>query len=567
MSLLTNAQRDLALAVMAVLALAVGCAGNKNKPDGLSQTTRDHFAQIDQDAHLVLSVNGLNERLDAIQESKAWQTVRGLLEDTRGGDPEIMEMFQTLDAVASVLDQHLQGRATLVLHEQAPLPGSPQTEDEVLLILDGDIQKLLQGFEALEDEAPGEVKPMGQEIYQYERSSGTSPQLYFHQHGGTGYLASSPSLLEGVQQGWKQKAVARSLGSSELFRDSVKELDPNSEVVLWGRDWTSADEDWGSLLGAGKEQPRPHPFVLTANLTGGVDAHLMIDVGDDFAQDPDLKDILPALTELSDPPAIPGILPAQVVGYAGLSLSMEKLLPMLTGMDGMEPNPMMPMPGDGAQQMLQTVGKELQGEFALVITEADPNGPRSIFLEGAVPDVALVARLTSPQSEQLLKPLFVQIFGILSQAQGGGMIQPGTTQQMGGGEAVIHSTLDPAIQVGYAFHPEGYLILGTRGAIKSILKLRGTPESATLAQGTGHDTITGFMRDQSNYRLHLDLAALYNYLKAQFHDPLAMHSQGLLGGPKDPLDNLFSVFRFAGGSLRYEDQRLKARLYLTAKDL
>lgn len=553
-----------ALALILGLA-AAGCAGPQKPNDPLAQGLRPHLAQLAPDAEMILTLRDPRARAEAIQSTRAWEKLRAAL--TQGTpDSEITELFSKLDALSAVMGEHLRGRLTLSLHNTPAVPGSSQTEEEYLIIVDGDVDKLVQGIEALDDLAPGPRSHLGGDIYQYRAADSEGEPLFLFQRGPTGYLASRAELLTELQGRWLQKEAA-ALQSEALFQETTRDVDADAEVLLWLRDWTSADEDWSGLLGATAPQaaPTPRPMVLTADLTGGVDARMVVTVDDDFLQDPEIADILPSLAEIDGPPQIPALLPPQVVGYAGLSLSLGALEQMLDEADSAVAQEM--MPGDAAGQMLAMLLRELSGEFALIITEAEPTRAPSLMLGFPLPEVALVARLKNGQSAATLKPALVQIFGWMAQLEGGGLLQAGQTQQIEGVEAVVHATVDPTLQLAYAFHPDHHLLLGTPGAIAAILKQRGLPSAQSLAQGSGHAAVTALMGDASNYRLHLDLAALYRWASVQFQAPLSIMSQGALGGAEDPVAELLQVFRFAGGSLTYKDQRLWARMYLTARDL
>lgn len=550
-----------ALCVLWVLGwVAAGCTGPERRADSMASVakSRPHMAQVGDDATLVVTFKNPAERAKVLQEAPSWARLKQVLQSGQAESAETQEMLSKADKLTQALQDHLPGRLTLAMYAPENLPGA---DEELLVVMEGDVKQLLDALAAVDGAPPVVAQPHDGGLFHIQ-DAGVELDFYW-QAGEVGYLATNPELLRAVQSRLKGDP-ARSLSDNALFVSSTEGLDMGAELFAWGLDWSEAEEDWGGMLdtASAKEGKSARPFAAAVNLTGGIDAQGRFDVGDDFTKDADFQKFLPALTKVNTPPAIPSMLPKDVLFYTGLSIDMASASPVLDELAQGDTT----LALDEFAKMRQDLQRAWQGEAALVAFGPKAQSVPSLMLGMVPPDAALVVRLSDPKEIQTVERIMGFMMPLVASASDGALIAPGAPVVVAGVQATSYTTADPSLPVLVAFHPDGYMLVGTTAALEKILGQRATTSKQGALSRSGISALDGMLSGASNFRLHVDLKDAYVWALGQFGGPLELMTDGLLGSPGDPLTVVLDIFRHLGGSVRMGERHLDARAYVTIEE-
>lgn len=561
----------LALAALWLL-VGVGCAGKRGKIDKpqLQQGARSHLAYLQSDVEVVFSLNHLAKRAETAVKSRAYAQFRKFVERT-SEDPEVAKNFERVDKFDEFLGQYLKGRVTIGTTSNWD---TVMDEGDLLIIVDADVQPMLQVLSETFEEEPFQFTPVGEgivEVIPPESASDDEVQedpfavaaegagedkLYLAQRGPVGLMSNDIELLRKTMSVAQELEQALVLTDDPDFKGLFDGLNPDSDMLLYMRDWTGdLESEWDAMLGSNSGAPMKRGFAATANLTGGLDLELVIDADPGESVDPDLKAILPALTAVQKAPALPAQVPVEALAYMGVHISVEALMSefkkQMTAQD-------MPMPP--FEDKLDQIMASLEGEFGVAVT-SEPKGAVNPMLGFPMPGVVAMARLTSADAGAVIQAGLAEIFTTLQQGPEP-MLGPAQKEAYGDTDVTFHLTQE-GLEVGYAFNGD-VMLIGNREGLRDMLQ---RPIEKSLAKDTTFPIVTDSLAQKSNYQVHFDLQGVYGAVLGQLGPMVALMSNGMLGTPDDPLAVTLRVFRYIGGYFSYEDERLRARLYLTARDL
>lgn len=556
-------QRALGMALLcAALVGQLACTSGREvtMPDGFAQGAGlGHLAYIDAEADVVVATNRMATRARTLVDSRAWGQFKKFLQRHGQDDPEIVELIEKSDQLADTLEKHLKGRLTMAIYEPTYDEQGTMTSDEgIIIIADGDIRELFKIVRELDgaDMSQGRFVELGQGLTQYvDDDPDTEDNYYFMQRGPVGLLGSERELVERIAL---RGGAGLALVEDAAFKGLTEGLNLDADVLLWVRDWSDeSGDDWDTMLG-GNGQAVSRGFAATATIEHGVDIEAVVDMSPQDIDDPELRELAPMLIGVQQPPAAPAVLPATTLAYMGINVSMDEILARFS-----QEVPPGAMPGGFDPTAFAA---SFQGEFGAAIT----SGPT----DGGVPDPALgvplpgmvmVARLKGDAAQKTIEDAMALFIPLLQQQDP--VLGPAVSSTMGGHRVTLYPTTWPGLEVGYGFIND-FMIMGNRQGLKDVFAgVDARDRGTTLAAGTGFEMIDQSFTQKSNYLMHIDLLGLYQELHKHQGMMLSAFTQGVLGGPDDPMMVLLSVFRFVGMNLNLQGDRLRMRLYLTAADL
>lgn len=566
------ARRSVGVLALSGLVLA-GCAGSGSTLREVGQTgLPGHLEMVGEDASLVVSVNSLSDRMDAIVTSKAYKRIKAWLE-SQGEDAELLELAEKSDEATRFLKEVLSGRVTMALYE---LPGSsPEADSEFVVIADADVRAMLQELAKL-DQVEGEPAPqllfreVQPEIFE-AKTEGSSEPLFVAQVGATGVVSSRPELIQStLARGRALPAGGRVLVDGERFKALTQGLRRDANLFVYLRDWRTADSEWDALMGEAPANSEPRGAAGTLMLADGAELELLVEFDERDLQGEELQQLLPALRGTETTLKIPGVLPSDTLGYLGFALQMDKVIAWLTATS----DPMgLGLPPEGRAEFEGIVKDFLacfQGEFGIAFLGLPTDQPASLMLGVPAPEVALLARLSDVEAEERVLKITQGLLGLAQMASGSpeGTFGPPRTEVVEGATLqILPLAMDPGVEVAYGVR-QGYLFLGTRSGVAAALKGQAAGPGKSLAQAAGHPAVQRGFAASSNYAAYLHLKGLYALAEAHFGPMLGLMTGGLVSPGGDNIAAILTeVFQHAGASFLYREGASTLRIYLSAQDL
>ena len=526
-----------ALAVALILA---GCAGTPPRPDPpVAPVWQSHLDRVDASATVVVSVRGLGEVSKDIRATRAWDRV---FEFIARRSPGLASLQSTVEGLADVVERDLAGRMTLAFWQRAD-----DGPSRWLLLYEGKMQAAVRAAEQLSREPPGQLVHVGEDVFQYTGFGGGAAEAYVLQRGDLGLMASDRETLLGAQA-----AAANPLARTLAFGQLVESVDGNGELLLWIGDWTDADDSWSDMANLTPGEALPRAAMVSVSVDAGLRGRYAVEF------DPARTDALPLphLGRATAPLTTPRMLPRATVGFAALQSGDQTLAALAAPALRDAPSDV-----NVAQELLQG----LQGEVAWAVTRAPADAAASSF-GFPVPDVAMLAQIREGVDPAQLEPLVAALFRQAHlEIAGTGDMGPPTILRVGDHPIVSFTTADPALEIAYTTF-NGFLVVGTRGAVTAVVETAQADPAASLAMGGRDPRAAAALARPWTYVALLDFEASYQFVKSHWGHLLAGVTQGVFGPGDDVLEFLFSVVPAAGVTLGYQGDLMVGEFWIAAQD-
>ena len=528
-----------ALAVCA--ATLAACGGSQHKPDALpAPVWKSQLDHVPDDARFVLTVNRLDQVSRSLRATQAWEELFKFVGDRA---PHLQGLRPLIEELADILERDLSGRITVAIWEPTP----DHTQRRWLVLSEGKIQAVVRAGERVVRQPAGQLVHVGDDVFQYTGGSAQTSEAYLLQTPSMGLLASDRDTLAAAVE-----PSATALSADRTFATLVADVDGDGEVLFWMRDWTDGDDNWSDMANLATSEPAPRAALLSLRADAGVRGNFAIE----FDAERNAAFGLPQLEAAKAPLRSPRLLPATTVAFAGLQTRGPSFGELL--------GPMLEDASPDAAVFAELLGG-LQGEIAWAVTEAGEDAPTS-GLGFPVPEVAVLARLREGVDPAQLEPLVASLFRILHlEVTGTADMGPPATRQVGASTVTSFSTADPAIQVAYGT-VDGFLVVGTLGAVESIARTAAGEESQSLAGGANPRAMAALARPW-NYVAVVDFGQAYRFIKKNWGGMIGIMSDGVVGGRDDALEFLFSVVPSAGATVGFGESTMVGEFWLSAQDV